>query len=102
MIAPVVLASSPIDGQRAIVALGFLTAVVGAFVAYQALRGYWRNASQPMLFLGLGIALLTVVPFFVTNGLRLVTTLTDAQFLLVVTGFDIAGLSAILYSLTRD
>ncbi len=92
---------SPVDAESAIFAIALVTATVGAFVAYQAFRGYLRNASQPMLFLAVGIALLTVVPFLVTRGLRLVVEFTDAQFLLLVTVFDIAGLSAILYSLTR-
>lgn len=91
----------PVDAESAMLAIAVVTALVGAFVAYQAFRGYLRNASQPMLFLAVGIALLTVVPFVVTRGLRLVVALTDAQFLLLVTVFDVAGLSAILYSLTR-
>ncbi|MFD1586611.1 hypothetical protein ACFR9U_06425 [Halorientalis brevis] len=99
--APLLDGVSPVDAESAIFAITLVTATVGAFVAYQAFRGYLRNASQPMLYLAVGIALLTVVPFLVTRGLRLAVTLTDAQFLLLVTAFDIAGLSAILYSLTR-
>jgi len=91
----------PLDVEGAILVLGFVTASVGAFVAYQALRGYRRNASQPMLFLAVGIALLTVVPYLVTNGLRVVVTLSDAEYILLATAFHIAGLSSILYSLTR-
>lgn len=100
-ISRVLQATQPVDAETAIVALAFVTASVGAFVAYQAFRGYRRNASQPMLFLAVGIALLTVVPFVVARGLQLVVSLSDAQFLVVITVFDIAGLSAILYSLTR-
>ncbi|WP_250137786.1 DUF7521 family protein [Halorientalis salina] len=90
-----------LDAEAAIVALGFVTASVGAFVAYQAFRGYRRNDSRPMLLLAVGIGLLTVVPFVVARGLQVVAPLSDAQYILLITGFDIAGLSAILYSLTR-
>jgi len=79
---------------------GSLTAAVGLFVAYQAYRGYRRNDSTPMLFLGLGIFLVTVVPFLVTTVLGGVPGVSDAVVLLSWTILEIVGLGSILYALT--
>jgi hypothetical protein len=79
---------------------GSVTAAVGLFVAYQAYRGYRRNDSRPMLFLGLGIFLVTVVPFLVTTVLGGVSGVSDAVVLLSWTVFEIVGLGSILYALT--
>jgi hypothetical protein len=79
---------------------GSVTAAVGLFVAYQAYRGYRRNDSRPMLFLGLGIFLVTVVPFLVTMVLGGVSGVSDAVVLLSWTVFEIVGLGSILYALT--
>ncbi|QPV65009.1 hypothetical protein I7X12_02495 [Halosimplex litoreum] len=77
-----------------------MTAAVGLFVAYQAYRGYRRNDSRPMLFLGLGIFLVTVVPFLVTTVLGGISGVSDAVVLLSWTVFEIVGLGSILYALT--
>lgn len=80
--------------------------VLGLFIAFQAYRGYRRNRSRRMLFLALGLALLTVAPF----ALSLVVTFAGQQFefgprvyaywLPVVTRLiEIGGLGCILYSL---
>ncbi|WP_459192470.1 DUF7521 family protein [Halosimplex sp. J119] len=79
---------------------GALTAVVGLFVAYQAFRGYRRNDSRPMLFLGLGIFLVTALPFVVTSVLAGPLGASDAVAVLAWTLLEIAGLSSILYALT--
>lgn len=79
---------------------GALTAVVGLFVAYQAFRGYRRNDSRPMLFLGLGIFLVTALPFVVTTLLAGPLGTSDAITVLAWTLLEIAGLSSILYALT--
>jgi hypothetical protein len=39
-----------------------VTVAMGSFVVYQAYRGYRRHDRQQMLFLALGIGLITVVP----------------------------------------
>mgnify|MGYP000398038962 CR=1 FL=1 len=79
---------------------GSLTAAVGLFVVYQAYRGYRRNDSRPMLFLGLGIFLVTVLPFVVTTLLAAVPGVSDAAVLLSWTVLEIAGLGSIFYALT--
>lgn len=77
------------------------TALAGAFVAYQAYRGYQRNESRPMLYLAVAIVLLTAVPVGMNYMLTALTTVSDAAILLVVTAAHLAGVAAILYALTR-
>ncbi|WP_415381050.1 hypothetical protein [Halosimplex sp. TS25] len=79
---------------------GALTAVVGLFVSYQAFRGYRRNDSRPMLFLGLGIFLVTALPFVVTTALAGPLGTSDAAAVLAWTILEILGLGSILYALT--
>jgi hypothetical protein len=79
---------------------GALTAAVGLFVAYQAYRGYRRNDSRPMLFLGVGIFLVTVAPFVVTTLLVSVLLASDAAAILAWALLEILGLGSILYALT--
>lgn len=74
------------------------TAVVGAFVAYQALRGYRRNASRVMLALAVGIVLLTTAPVAVRLGLELLGLLDGVGRALVAQTIRIAGLVAVLYA----
>jgi hypothetical protein len=69
---------------------------IGGLVVYQALRGYRRNDSQPMLFLGLGLLLLGPVHFILLLASLGPTSLGATQQLL-----DVAGLVLIFYSLTR-
>lgn len=76
-------------------------AIAGVFVAYQAYRGYQRNQSQPMLYLALGIVLLTAVPASINLGLSSLTTATEAGVLLAITVAHLTGVAAILYALTR-
>ncbi|MCU4754428.1 hypothetical protein ACLI4U_18620 [Natrialbaceae archaeon A-CW2] len=76
-----------------------LVAIVGTLIAIQAYRGYRRNDSEPMLYLALGLLLLTLGPFVLNVT---VTTLTGAD--QTVTVFlenvsRLAGLVAITYSL---
>ncbi|WP_436909723.1 DUF7521 family protein [Halosimplex marinum] len=79
---------------------GALTAAVGLFVAYQAYRGYRRNDSRPMLFLGVGIFLVTAAPFVVTTLLVSVLLASDAAAILAWALLEILGLGSILYALT--
>ena len=77
------------------------TAIAGLFVATLAYRGYQRNASRPMLYLAVGIVLLTTVPVGIDYTLQGVTTVTDAEILLAVTAAHLVGVIAILYALTK-
>lgn len=77
-----------------------ITAIVGAFVAYQGYRGYRRNDSRPMLFLAVGIALLTTITFLVRISLKLSGIVSDASVYVLALLVSIAGLLAVLYSFT--
>lgn len=95
------LATDVVGGTGTIFALAAMTAIAGLFVAYQAYRGYRRNGSRPMLFLAVGVLLLTTVPVVLNYLLSAVIGSTDAEALLAITGAHLAGVVSILYALTR-
>lgn len=70
-------------------------------VVFQAIRGYRRNGSRPMLFLALGIVLLTIVPtvvlFFGARwyGARTVGLVISP----LANSVEVVGLASIVYSL---
>jgi glycerol uptake facilitator-like aquaporin len=90
----------------ALLAVTLLGLVLSLAIVFQAYRGYRRNESRPMLWLAIGLILLTVVPF--------VTSLTVASagptlgfgptvYTYYVPIFsrlvEVAGLACLLYSL---
>lgn len=77
-----------------------LTALVGFFVAYQAYRGYRRNDSRPMLFLGVGIAFVTTVSFVVSTLVARPLGASEGLAVLSWTLANVAGLAAIFYAFT--
>lgn len=95
------LSDAIVNAEGVVFLFSAVIAAAGVFVAYQAYRGYQRNASRPMLYLALGIVLLTAVPASVNYGLSSVTTATDAEILLPITVAHLGGVAAILYALTR-
>ena len=100
---PVLLGVTVAVGSDTGLIAGFAaaTAIAGLFVATLAYRGYRRNASRPMLYLAIGIVLLTTVPVGVDYTLQGMTAATDAEILLVVTTAHLVGVISILYALTR-
>jgi hypothetical protein len=72
--------------------------VLGAFIVYLAYVGYRRNASKPLLYAGLGFALITAGT--ITEGVLYVVIGTD---LLAATAtgtlVTILGFMAIIYSI---
>ena len=77
----------------------FLVAIFGIAIAYQAYRGYRRNDAASMLYLSIGLLLLTFVPFVINVS---VTTLLSPE--RAVTAFlenvsRLLGLVTIMYSL---
>lgn len=77
----------------------FLVALVGTIIAYQAYRGYRRNDSTSMLYLAVGLVLLTLCPFLVNV---VVNTLYGPAWIVTVFLENVsrlAGLVAIMYSL---
>lgn len=81
-------------------ATALITAVIGGFVAYQAYRGYQRNASRAMLFLAIGILLLTTIPFLLKQPLVLFALTTPAEAELIAQGCRVGGLLTVLYAFT--
>jgi hypothetical protein len=77
-----------------------VTALVGFFVAYQAFRGYRRNDSRPMLFLGVGIAFVTTVSFVVSTLVVRPLGASEAVAVLSWTLSNVVGLAAIFYAFT--
>ena len=76
------------------------TALVGAFVAFQAYRGYRRNDSRPMLALAVGIALLTTVAFLVRQLVAVAGVADPAGGQLAALTVSVVGLLVLLYSFT--
>ena len=92
---------TPLQSALAVTTVtALLTAVVGGFVAYQAYRGYRRNASRAMLFLAAGILLLTTVPFLLKQPLVVLSVASTAEAELVAQGCRVGGLLAVLYAFT--
>lgn len=81
--------------------LGLTSAVLGAFVAWTAYRGYVRNDSRPMLFLSVGVVFLTTIPFVLAYAIDHFTAATDAEVLLAITACHLVGLAAVVNSLRR-
>ena len=79
-----------------------ITAALGLFVAWLALRGYRRNASPVMRGLAVGIVAIAVVPFFVVEALVPLLALSDAQALLGVTVSHTVGLGVIYRTFGSD
>ncbi|RQG89843.1 hypothetical protein EA462_07445 [Natrarchaeobius halalkaliphilus] len=77
----------------------FLVAVLGTLIAYQAYRGYRRNGVPSMLYLSIGLLLLTLCPFLINVGIN---TLVDTARIVTVFFENVSrllGLVAIMYSL---
>jgi hypothetical protein len=89
-----------VGGVEAATLARALTATVGFFVAYQAYRGYRRNDSRPMLYLGAGIFLVTTLSFVVSTLVMSPLGATEAESVLAWAVFNVAGLASILYAFT--
>ncbi|KPN30100.1 hypothetical protein SY89_00822 [Halolamina pelagica] len=91
--------AGPVEFATAAVTLAVL--VLGLYVGYQSYRGYRRNDSRPVLFLGIGVALVaTGRPVVSTLGYLL---LPGADLVLAVVSFGVSvtGLLSILYAFSR-
>jgi len=90
-----------LDEATTIFSSGTASAALGSVVTWTAYRGYARNDSQPMLFLAVGVAFLTAIPFVLAHLIDWTTDATDATVLLVVTVCHLLGLLAIVRSFKR-
>ena len=77
----------------------FLVALFGAVIAYQAFRGYRRNDSTSMLYLSVGLLLLTVFPFVVNVTVNTLTTPDQIVTVVLENVSRLLGLLVIMYSL---
>ncbi|MFC4552656.1 MULTISPECIES: DUF7521 family protein [Halorussus] len=75
--------------------------VLGFLIVYQAIRGYRRNGGRPMLFLALGIVLLTIVPTVIIHvGARWYSMRTVGLVISpLANSVKVVGLASIVYSL---
>lgn len=78
--------------------LAISTAILGLYISYQAYRGYQRNRSRPMLFLAVGIVLLTFVPSLAGTVAANLDLAPDAS-LVLSSASQLVGLLAILYGI---
>lgn len=92
-----------------LLAATLVASALGLIIVFQAYRGYRRNDSQRMLYLAVGLALITIAPFALSLVVTLVApSLESGDFLLsyvLPMGsrlLEIAGLISILYSLYRS
>lgn len=88
------------------VAFGLVVAM-GLFIVFQAYQGYRRNSNRRMMFLAVGLALITVVSplsaaFVASFGLPFVSGQIVYQYYLPLMNavFQILGLACIIYSLS--
>lgn len=93
-------------GFIAILGLTLIAMALSLYIVYQAFRGYRRNDSRSMLFLAIGLALLTIAPVLlwivgasIGDSLGLGPRLY--RFFIPISNriIQIAGLCCILYSL---
>ena len=81
-----------------VVAASLFAAVLSLVVVAQCYRGYVRNRSRPLAFLGLGIALVTL-PSFLLSPVSLVFDVP--AYVDVVVLAQTLGLLSLLYAFTR-
>lgn len=86
-----------------------LASLLGILIVFQAYRGYRRNNSTRMLYLAIGFACLTLVPFALSLVVTVIASaLPSGEFLrasvlpLASRIVEIIGLSIILYSLYEN
>lgn len=100
------LTSLPIQYLVLFASFGIVVAL-GLFIVYQAYQGYRRNANRRMVFLAIGLALITVTSplmaaFVALFGLPFGSEADIYQFHLplITSILDIFGLGCIIYSLS--
>jgi hypothetical protein len=80
----------------------YVTVALGLVISYIALRGYLEQGSRPMLFVGVGFALVLGVPGLL-SGVYYVTPLLDQVTTGVLTqASEIVGMLCLLYGLWME
>lgn len=87
-------------------AITLVAMMLALYIVFQAFRGYQRNDSQRILFLAIGLSLLTLAPFALSilgasldNSLGLGPRLYTFYLPVASRLLEICGLGCILYSL---
>ncbi len=83
-----------------LVVLGLISAG-GLVIGWQGYRGFRRNDNQTLLWLSIGILLLTTVPIGGAGLLRITDVVTQQSVNLIVLMLINSGLIVILYAFTR-
>lgn len=92
-------------GNATVLLLALVATGLSAVISYQAYRGYRRNDARSMLYLAVGFAFITLVPFFVdivfyaVVGRLYRTRFTSVLLPSTKYGIQIVGLAFVLYSL---
>lgn len=82
-----------------VIALTLLSISLSIVIAVVLLRGYRRGPGHPgMLYLALGLILLTTVPELLRLGLPTVTSVNVVGRSVLVSGSELAGLGIILWT----
>ena len=84
--------------EYATVAATIAVLCLGAYVGYQAYRGYRRNDDRAVLFLGVGLALVTTGRQLASVGTYLLVGEAPLVVLVVFFGVSTAGLASVLYA----
>jgi len=77
----------------------FVAAGLSLLIAYEALRGYRGTQERAMLYLAVGIVLLTAGPIALRIALPTFTDAPESVRLLSTTVSELLGLGCILYSI---
>jgi hypothetical protein len=85
-----------------VLATFLLSSLLGLLIARKAYQGYLETRSKPMLYLAVGIVLLTAVPALLSSVLTTLTPLPGYIVVLVTNSSEIFGLLTIVYSLYAD
>lgn len=93
--------SVAVDPHLIALAVSGVTATVGTFVAYQGYRGFTKHRNRTLLFLSVGVLLLTAVPFLGKLATRPLSTGGSTESVLLANLINLAGLAVIFYAFTR-
>lgn len=83
----------------AVIALSVLSVALSAVIAAVLVRGYRRGPGRTgMLYLAVGLLLLTAVPELLRLGLPTMTGVGDVGRSILVSGCELAGLGTVLWT----
>jgi len=98
-----VVLQTTVGGSGTVVGLAFVGLLVAmglsVLVVAKLVRGYRRNGTRPMLYLGAGLALLVTAPWVLRLVLSNLVAVSPAARSLATAGLELLGLAAILYAI---